>query len=86
MDTKEKAELINKALDENKALESKLAERDQEIARLREHLNIQEREIAALQAELGGKRVTAGTERQETDTRVDDLVKRWRGLQEGAKT
>jgi len=61
VETKDKTELINKALDDNKALEAKLAEKEQEIGRLREHLKIQEREIAALQAELGGKATTNNT-------------------------
>jgi hypothetical protein len=55
------AEKTDQVLAENAALRAALAERDEEITRLREHLELQAREIAALQADRGtdGKKETA---------------------------
>jgi uncharacterized coiled-coil protein SlyX len=55
------AERSDQVLAENAALRAVVTQRDEEIARLREHLELQAREIAALQADRGtdGKKETA---------------------------
>jgi chromosome segregation ATPase len=57
-DADETAKQINQALDDNAALKAKVAQLEEENARLRKHMELQQREMEALQAEHSGAKGT----------------------------